>query len=205
MNRASIILKNAREDKDLEIAEVSKKLKISKNYLEAIEGEFSSDYPSEPYCSLIIKDYATFLGLNGSDILSLFRRDFASPSKLANQNLNQMSFTPQTIFKWSVVISMLLFLSYIVVEYLKYNRPPMLQVNWPEDKALALNSNLEISGQTDSEATVRINNDLIIIDSVGNFHKSLILRDASQKISIVATSHSGKTTSVEKTYHPQWL
>ena len=37
MYRASIILKNAREDHSLEISEVSKKLKISAKYIEAIE------------------------------------------------------------------------------------------------------------------------------------------------------------------------
>lgn len=203
MNRASIILKNAREDKDLSIDEVSKKLKISKNYLEAIEGEISSQFPSEPYCSLIIKDYAAFLGLNGSDILSLFRRDFASPTKSSVSNLNQVSFTPQLIFRWSVAAVMILFLSYIVLEYLKYNRPPHLNVNWPEDNSLAINSALEISGNTDPEATIRINNDLTIVDPTGNFHKTISFTQDNLKIIIESKSHSGKTTVLEKTYHPK--
>jgi len=44
MFRTSIILKNAREDKDLSIVEVCKKLKISPKYLEAIENEDRSNF-----------------------------------------------------------------------------------------------------------------------------------------------------------------
>jgi hypothetical protein len=203
MNRASVILRNAREDRSLETSEISKKLKIPKNYLDAIESEMISQFPSEPYCSLIIKDYATFLGLNGNDILSLFRRDFARPTNIQTEKNKQLSITPQSTFKFAVIASMIFFLGYIFTEYLKYNRPPELKVNWPDEKSLALNSTIDITGTTDPEATIRINNDLIIIDPNGSFHKSIILQNTDQKIIIESKSHSGKATVAEKIYHPK--
>jgi len=81
MFRASSLLKNTRLDKEWELADISKKLKISIKYLQAIEDEDIVNFPQEPYCSLIIKDYADYLGLNGSDIVSLFRRDFDQRKK----------------------------------------------------------------------------------------------------------------------------
>jgi len=203
MNRASAILKNAREDKCFDISEVCKKLKISQNYIKAIEEENISQFPSEPYCSLIVKDYAVFLGLGGDDILSLFRRDFATPLKPNSAHLGTFSLTPQFIFKWSVIIAVFLFSSYIIVEYLKYNRPPNLKVNWPEDSSLIVDSVIEISGTTDAEATVRINKDLIIVNSDGNFHKSINVPKTELKLTVESTSHSGKTTTVEKLYRPK--
>ena len=82
MFRVSTILKNTRLDKELEFSEISKKLKIPAKYLEAIEDEKIANFPQEPYCSLIVKDYANFLGLNGEEILSLVRRDFAQKVKI---------------------------------------------------------------------------------------------------------------------------
>ena len=200
MNRASVILKNAREDKSLEVSEISKKLKISKTYLEAIEAEDIGNFPAEPYCTLIIKDYATFLGLNGEDILSLFRRDYASPVKSQPVKNNQFSFTPQAVFKFGVMLAVVFFVTYIITEYLKFNRPPQLEVIWPEEQSIVQNSNIEISGTTDPEATIKINNDPIIIDQSGNFHKSIVFQNSELKVIVESTSHSGKTTIAEKTY-----
>jgi len=78
---ASSLLKNTRLDKEWELVDISKKLKVPVKYLEAIENENVGSFPQEPYCSLIIKDYADYLGLNGVDVLALFRRDFDQKRK----------------------------------------------------------------------------------------------------------------------------
>ncbi len=195
MFKASVILKNAREDKDLSLEEISKKLKISTKYLRAIEGEQKSEFPDEPYCSLIIKDYANFLGLNGEDVISLFRRDFASDSKSAATTSAQFSITPQFTFRLATIVVICLFVGYIVFEYLKFNQPPELKVNWP----LSSNS-AEITGITDPESTIKVNNDTLIVDQSGSFHKSLDLSQPNTKVVVESKSPSGKTTTVEKTY-----
>lgn len=201
MFRASIILKNARQDHSLEIAEVSKKLKISAKYIEAIETENKSKFPEEPYCSLIIKDYADFLGLNGEDVLSLFRRDFAASSKSKPIGFKWQFFTPQFTFKVAIIISAILFATYLVVEYVKYNRPPPLTVNWPSGSDLTQTS-FDLTGITDPESTVRINNNLIIVDQNGGFEKRITLSSSdSSTIVVESKSPSGRTTTQEKSFH----
>lgn len=203
MFRTSIILKNAREDKDLTVAEVSKKLKISPKYIEAIESETRSCFPAEPYCSLIVKDYATFLGLNGDDIISLFRRDFATISQSSSPISQKYSLTPQLFFKFGITLTLLIFVSYVVNEYIKYNRPPPLKVNWPETTTLPVSSKIEITGTTDPESSIRINDDLIIVDQFGNFKKVVNITAREQKILVQAKSHSGKQTQSEKIYRSE--
>ncbi len=199
MFRASLILKNTRQEKELELTEVSKKLKISVKYLEAIEGESRSGFPQEPYCSLIIKDYAHFLGLNGDEILSLFRRDFADPQKTSPVNQQKIFFTPQFTFKFGVILSLFVFSAYLILEYAKFNHPPNLKINWPDENLLN-KSSLEISGITDPESTIRINNDLVIVDSVGNFQKKINISTPEAKIIVESKSPSGKSTFEEKIY-----
>ncbi|MFA5532208.1 MAG: helix-turn-helix domain-containing protein [Candidatus Shapirobacteria bacterium] len=197
MLRASSLLKNTRLDKSWELIEISKKLKIPIKSLEAIENEDVSNFPSEPYCSLIIKDYADFLGLNGEDTICLFRRDFDQRNKnKINQN-RFFSFTPQFTFTVSVFVIILLFSFYLIFEYIKFNQPPKLKVNWPFEST-ASSQTVNISGITDSESTIRVNQDLIIIDNQGNFQKKIDLIEGDNKIIIESKSPSGKTTVEEK-------
>jgi hypothetical protein len=199
MFRVSTIFKNSRLDKELELNEISKKLKIPAKYLEALEDEKINNFPQEPYCSLIVKDYANFLGLNGEEILSLFRRDFAQKNKTTKKGNSFFVFTPQFTFKMGITLTVIFFSGYLIFEYLKFNRPPELKVNWPETEIITDNT-LEIIGFTDPESTVRINQDLVIVDATGSFKKKIILTPPESKIVIESKSANGKTTIVEKIY-----
>lgn len=198
MFRVSTLLKNTRLDKELEYSEVSKKLKIPAKYIEAIENEQIKNFPAEPYCSLIVKDYANFLGLNGEEILSIFRRDFDRKVTTSSKVLSKTGITPQLTFSVFVVISIIGFIIYLVLEYMKFNRPPKLQVEWPSNPTTP--SAIEIKGQTDPEATVRINQDLVIIQPSGTFSKKVLLEPPETKITVESTSQSGKSVSDEKIY-----
>lgn len=191
MYRASSIIKNQRLEKDLEIGEISKKLKIPVKYLVAIEDEVKCDFPPDPYCSLMVKDYANFLGLNGEQILSLFRRDFDQKRQIKQISKTGFSFTPQFTFTVSIILFIVVFAGYLTFEYIKFNRPPELKVIWPQ----TITENIEITGTTESEATVRINQDLVIVDSSGKFSKRLSLNNGDNKVVIESKSPSGKTTT----------
>jgi cytoskeletal protein RodZ len=198
MYRASIILKNARSDKGLSLDEVSKKLKIPQKYLDSIENENILCFPQEPYCSLIIKDYADFLGLNGQQIVGLFRRDFAQKRKTKIAKTNIISFTPQFTFSVIVLFLIVLFSLYLIVEYIKFNQPPKLKINWPSASNI-YQQTIEIKGFTDPESTVRINEDLVIVDPDGNFNKKINLQVEETKILVESKSPSGKITQEERT------
>lgn len=197
MFRASNILNNARLEKELDLNDISKKLKIPVRYLEAFETENISNFPSEPYCSLMVKDYADFLGLNGKEILSVFRRDFEQKRKSGASTKEKFSFTPQKTFTFTVVILLFIFSVYILSEYIKFNKPPKLKVNWPS-KSIVVDNNVEISGITDPESTISINGDLVLVDNNGKFQKKITFATSEAKIRVESKSLSGKTTIDEK-------
>lgn len=197
MFRASSLLKNTRLDKEWELKDIAKSLKTPQKYLEAIENEDTAQFPQEPYCSLIVKDYADHLGLNGREILSLFRRDFAQKRKIKTASRHSFSITPQFTFTILIIFFTLIFSSYLVTEYLKSNRPPELKVNWPQTPVV-LGDAVDVSGVTDPEATVSINQDLVIVDPNGNFDKKITLTGKSNKITIESKSPNGKVTKTEK-------
>lgn len=195
---ASSLLKNTRLDKEYELSDIAKKLKINPKYLKAIEDDDVSNFPQEPYCSLMVKEYADYLGLNGHDVLSLFRRDFEQKKKTKSLKKESFSFTPQLTFAVSIFLIIFLFGFYLIFEYIKFNQPPKLKINWPTESTIIDNS-FTLNGVTDPESTVRVNQDLIIVDTNGNFSKKINLnQNGETKITVESKSSSGKTTTEEK-------
>jgi len=195
MKRASTILESARLDRELDFTEISKKIKISPRYLIAFENENISDFPQEPYCSMMVKDYADFLGLNGEELLSLFRRDYNRHLSNLPKTRFWFSFTPQFTFILSVSALTLFFAIYLISEYLKFNRPPRLVVNWPNNTSGQL---VEISGVTNPGSTIKINDSLVIVDADGYFKKDLEISTSEAKVVIEAKSPAGVVTIDEK-------
>lgn len=197
MYRASLLLKNSRLEKQLEFDEISKIVKIPARHLRAIESEDTSSFPQEPYCSLIVKDYANFLGLNGPEILRLFHRDFAQKHKSKVLSPNRFGFTPQFTFSLAIIFSILAFSAYLIFEYIKFNQPPRLAVNWPTNQTIG--DTLDLSGITDPESTVKINGNLIIVNSDGSFSKKINLTKGENSITVESQSPNGKITTTKKT------
>lgn len=196
MLRTSSLLKDTRLDKEYELVDISKKLKVPVKYLIAIENEDIQNFPQEPYCSLIVKDYADHLGLNGQEILSFFRRDFEQKKKGKLRNNDSFSFTPQFTFSVLLIIIVISFVSYLVLEYFKFNRPPHLKIIWP---TIISGESFDISGITDPDSTIRVNQDLIIVDPKGSFQKKILIGSNSEvKVTIESKSPSGKITTEEK-------
>jgi cytoskeletal protein RodZ len=198
MFHASSLLKNTRLDKEWDLIDISKKLKVPVKYLEALENGEVVCYPQEPYCSLIIKDYADYLGLNGKDVLALFRRDFEQKNKVKKASRNSFSFTPKVTFTMSIILVIIIFVFYLTSEYYKFHLPPKLKVNWPLEATVSA-STVEINGITDSESTIRINDDLIMVNNDGSFQKKINLNTGENLVTIQSTSPNGKTTIEQKT------
>ena len=194
---ASDLLKETRLERAIELQDVAKKLKTPFKYLQAIEEDNRACFPGEPYCSLIINDYAQFLGLNGPDIVRLFNRDFDNQKRASTKAKKFFSFTPQLTFALLTVISLIIFSVYLVFEYLAFHRPPKITITWPESPQIQ--ETVYLSGLTNPEATVRINQDLVVVDLSGNFSKKITLVPGDNQITIESTSPSGVSSSVS---HP---
>ena len=196
MKKAADILESTRLGKELNYAEISHKTRIPIRYLEAFEKDSPAQFPAEPYCSLMVKEYAVALNLNPEEVLSLFRRDHEHQSSSSSSPRRGFGITPQLTYTIFIVLSLVLFSGYLLLEYIKYNRPPYLKVTWPEAKSKII----EIKGETDPESTVKINNDLVVVDLEGIFKKQIELSTPEAKIIVESRSPAGKTTVTEKIF-----
>ena len=82
--------------------------------------------PRNHIVSLIIKDYADYLGLNGQEILSFFRHsDFEQKKRSKSVKKSGFSFTPQ--FTFSILIGIIIFgfIFYLTSEYINLTVRPI--------------------------------------------------------------------------------
>lgn len=195
MYTVASVLKSNRQDLGFSLEEASLKTKIPQKYLEAFENEESTAYPSEPYCSLYVKNYALFLGLNGDNILALFRRDFeAKKNQSISLRRHSTIFSPQNSFGLAVAIVILFFVLYLGNELISSARPPELSVNYPAQISTDLQQ-IKLTGKTDPNATIRINQDLVIVEQDGSFSKLIFVSATETPVHIEAKTKNGKTTS----------
>jgi cytoskeleton protein RodZ len=76
---AGEILKNKREDLGLEIHEIAESLKISEEYLAAIENDAFEKLPVPVYTMGYIRSYAAFVGINADAIIQYYREHLSQP------------------------------------------------------------------------------------------------------------------------------
>lgn len=199
MYTVASILKQNREQRGFSLDEVAKTTKIPKKYLDAFESEKYTSYPTEPYCSLHVKNYARFLGLNEENILALFRRDYASFQKKQSmpRSMGNDILTPQRLFQAGVVLIIMFFVGYLVASYFKYNQSPKLAVTWP--KSNPTSSSILIEGVTSSDATIRVNQELVIVND-GRFSKEIFLSQGQNQVTVESKGRNGKTTTASQVF-----
>mgnify|MGYP002626294645 CR=1 FL=1 len=66
------ILRNAREEKGLELEQIARETSITQEYLEALENEKNAVFPGEPYLVGFLQNYADYLEVDTNHILTLY-------------------------------------------------------------------------------------------------------------------------------------
>lgn len=207
MRTVGQVLKEERERKFYTLEEIEKATKIRKELLEALEKGLYTELPPPTFIQGFIKNYGKFLGLNQEKLLAIFRREFAEgkhPPRVLDSfadPLNKKGFriTPARALGAVILTMVAIFFVYLWIEYRFLVGGPYLEVSSPTNQASVNNEIIEVSGRTDPEVKLSINNQEIGVDYQGKFSQEIKLSDNINNIEIIATSKSGKTTKVEKT------
>ncbi|PIS16104.1 hypothetical protein COT62_00125 [Candidatus Roizmanbacteria bacterium CG09_land_8_20_14_0_10_41_9] len=72
---------------------------------------------------------------------------------------------------------------------------PKLEIKEPPDESKTAKQEIRISGVTDKETYVRVNDSPVVVDAQGNFEASIRLKDGENKITIVTQDIAGNTES----------
>lgn len=207
MRTVGQVLKEERERKFYTLDEIEKATKIRREMLEALEkGEYQK-LPPTTFIQGFIKNYGKFLGLDSQKLLAIFRREFSDqkhPPRILDSFSNpvegkKFALTPAKFLGLVVLGLVLIFFAYLWFEYRFLVSAPFLEVTSPNDQISTSLSSIQVSGRTDPEDKVMINNQEIPVDPAGKFSQEIKLTENVNNITVVATSKSGKSTKMERT------
>lgn len=196
-------LKRARKEKQIEIKEIADLIKINSKYLKALEEGRYESLPEDVYTRNFLKTYAHFLGLNVAEIMELYEKEWQISSHYLKEKKKRKvrrSFFPKISFRYLFLVIFLLFFFVISALFIKRTfSSPKLTIIYPPDNLIVKNRLIEISGRTEKDSYVKINNQEVFCDPNGYFKEKVVLQDGLNIIKIIsAKKHSKEAVVLRK-------
>lgn len=210
MKTVGDILKSARKQRNISLDQLAAYTRINKRYLEAIEANDFRQLPAAAFTKGFLHTYATIVGVDPSQVLAIFRRDYESdekgriiprsllkPLKAASRGVSPSLLT--------IVISGvvgIIIIGFFIFQIVQFSAAPKLTLNEPSENAVLI-SPITIRGTTDPLATLTVNNRPILVDPNGNYSTQVQLTQGQHTLVMVAVGRTGKKTSIERVIYIQ--
>lgn len=195
----------ARKRQNYTLEQVSKALKIRVEFLKALEAGEYSNLPSSAYVHGFVGNYAEFLGLPKAETIAMFRREFDETN---NYGVLPQGLTRSSEFKVKRIqvkrtVFLLLALLLLIGGYIGYQYRfaflnPQLTVYTPKEHEIMKTNQTSVSGKSDPNATVFVNNSVVSLDENGNFTKKIDLFAGKTIIQVTATNRFGRKSTIER-------
>jgi cytoskeletal protein RodZ len=193
----------------LDAKDIEKAIRIRASHIEAIETGHYNNLPPDVYVRGFVRNYATYLQLDANKVMKLYERERGLIENVRKAKAGapivrpidspKLVITPKTITIASIVMGTLAILLYIGWQVIILTAPPKLHVISPEDNINIEGSSVNVEGNTDPGATLKINGIEVGIDQKGIFKESISLQSGVNTITIRAENKMGKYTEVKNT------
>ena len=206
MKNIGKILKEARISKRYSLKKIETATKIKKEFIEAIESGNWQNLPEFPVVAGFVKNLASYLEIDRKKALALLKRDYPPKVLLINPKPDMESkfiWTPRRTFWAGIVIVLMMIVGYLGFEYLRFTTPPILEISQPKEGYVATLRQLTVSGKTDPDATVKINNQPVLVKDDGSFTAQIEIFEGTKEIKIIARARSGKETVISRKSIPE--
>ncbi len=191
-------LREERERQGKTLKDVHNATKISIHNLKAIEEGDLGSLPHPVYVKGFIKNYADFLGLDGSEL----SQRFFQACELLNGNVDRMREFEEIERKkmfWAIVLSCVLVIFLSVLAYIA------LKSRNPKEMPQILKQNIEISKKKPKESSKvlekksNIKKSKQLINSISENNKNKELKEKREKTEEIKKEESKKESSIKKT------
>lgn len=200
-------LKETRLKKRCSLAKVENETKIKKEFIEAIE---KGEWRKLPDFSIVlgfIKSLAQFLEIDEKKATAIFRRDYSLKKEVGINPKPDISkefvWTPKLTFWLGMGIMVLVILGYLVFQYKRFISPPNLSVSEPKEGQTVSLAKVKVVGKTDEDATVKVNNQPVLLGTDGTFEVEIQIYEGTKEIEVQSVSRSGKETIIRRTIKPE--
>ncbi len=200
------LLKDARVKKRFSLAKLEGETKIKKNFIKAVEDENWKALPDYPVVVGFVKNIANYLGVKERSAVALLRRDYPPQNLSINPKPDvsrQFVWSPKMTFIVGVAIVIALILGYLGFQYAGFISPPPLSLTQPQEGQVVGSGSVIVAGKTKPEATVKANNQPILVNEDGTFSAEVEIFKGTSEIVVEATSRSGKQTVLRRNIKPE--
>jgi len=196
-------LRQTRLLKKLDINQIAKKINIRTEYLLALEENRYDKLPAGLYGKNFIKEYASFLGLNIKEILTDWDKQIlsSSPDNPFSRKIlarNKFIIFPRIIRNLLIIGAIAFCFLYLIVYFKKIILAPELIITQPANNLALTSTNITISGQTEKEAEVTINGEIVLNNNAGNFSQEVNLKKGLNNIIIKAKKKYSREQTVTR-------
>ncbi|MFA5155724.1 MAG: helix-turn-helix domain-containing protein [Patescibacteria group bacterium] len=195
-------LRQARHYRNLKIEEVAKRLNIRAEYLAALEAEDLDKLPAGLYGKNFLKEYASFLGLKTADIANYWQqrgdRENSDPFSQKIVKKHKFIIFPRIVRNILVLAAVLICFLYLISYFKQVVLPPALSISQPSENLVTASDMITISGQTEAEAEVKINGQIVLNNYNGYFTETVNLKKGLNNITITAQKKYSQTKTVNR-------
>jgi cytoskeletal protein RodZ len=184
-------LRQARRYKNLKIEDIAKKINIRVEYLSALEDNHFENLPAGLYGKNFLKEYSAILGLNIKEILKNWDEQILSSSAndpFSRKILARHKFIifPKIIRNLLIVCAIFICFLYLSFYFKKITIAPKLIITQPASNLSLKSNNIIIYGQTEPEAEVKINGEIVLNNRDGYFSQEISLKKGLNTLTIKA-------------------
>lgn len=196
-------LRRTRRALGLNIEPIAKKLKIRVEYLMAMEDERFDKLPAGLYGKNFLKEYSSFLGLRPKELFKdldekIFGEENTNPFSQKVLKSRKLLVWPKIIKNILISGAVLVCFLYLVFYFKNIVTAPDLEIMHPDKNILTSESVLTVSGQTEPEAEVRINGEIILNNDKGAFSQTINLKKGMNSITVSAKKKYSREQSITR-------
>jgi cytoskeletal protein RodZ len=203
MRTVGEILTEARNKKNLTLGQVERETRIRKKILQKLEGgEWTSLAPT--YIKGLLKNYASYLGLEEKRILAFFRREYderkqTETAKRFEKIKPKFRLTPATLTFLLVGFLVASVLLYLFYQYRSFTAAPVLEVQEPTNNTKISSFEVSVVGRTLNDSVLKINGERVQVSPGGTFSVVVGLKEGVNTLTITSANRFGNINTVKRT------
>jgi len=203
------ILKNRRQEKGLQLSQVSESTKIPQRLIRALEKGDYSVFSSEVYLRGLLKNYIKFLGVDEKKAMAIYRREQSTGKEGSLGDSyrpieeTKAVITPARLVFLITSLIVIFIVGFVVVQINKIIQPPRLELTDPAQAVApgdafkeVTTDTITIAGKVEVGSKLLINGNEVTTNNLQEFRvDNYKLNPGSNEIYIVAQSYYFSKTS----------